>query len=43
MRGAHSGAETSMTLWNLGTLDGARIARIEEFSEEGDALAAARM
>jgi ketosteroid isomerase-like protein len=42
MRGARSGAETSMRLWNLVTLDGGRIARIEEFSEEADALAASK-
>ena len=42
MRGARSGAETSMRLWNLVTLDGARIARIEEFSEEADATFAVR-
>jgi ketosteroid isomerase-like protein len=41
MRGARSGVETSMRLWNLVTLDGERIARIEEFSEEADAVAAA--
>jgi len=42
MRGARSGAETSMRLWNLVTLDGGRIACIEEFSEEADALAASK-
>ena len=42
MRGAGSGAETSMPLWNLLTLDGARIARVEEFSDEAAALAAAK-
>jgi hypothetical protein len=31
-----------MRLWNLVTLDGGRIARVEEFSDEGPALAAAR-
>ncbi len=42
MRGLGSGAETSMPLWNLITLDGARIVRVEEFSDEEAALAAAR-
>jgi hypothetical protein len=42
MRGSGSGAETSMQLWNLVTLDGSRIARVEEFSDEATALAAAR-
>ena len=42
MRGLGSGAETSMPLWNLITLEGDRIVRVEEFSDEGDALAAAR-
>ena len=42
MRGARSGAETSMRLWNLVRLDGGRIACIEEFSEEADALAASK-
>ena len=41
MRGLGSGAETSMPLWNLITLEGARIVRVEEFSDEEDALAAA--
>ena len=41
MRGKGSGAEASMRLWNLLTLDGSRIARIEEFSDEHAALAAA--
>jgi hypothetical protein len=41
MRGARSGIDTSMRLWNLVTLDGERIARIEEYSEEADAVAAA--
>jgi ketosteroid isomerase-like protein len=41
MRGARSGIETSMRIWNLVTFYGGRIARIEEFSEEADALAAA--
>ena len=41
MRGTRSGAETSMRLWNLITLDASRIARIEEFNEEDAALAAA--
>lgn len=42
MRGARSGAETSMPLWNLVTLAGSRITRVEEFSEETAALDAAR-
>jgi len=42
MRGLGSGVETSMQLWNLITLDGARIVRVEEFSDEEAALAAAR-
>ena len=41
MRGSGSGAETSMRLWNLVTLEGSRIARIEEFSDEVTALRAA--
>ena len=41
MRGTRSGAETSMRLWTLMTLDASRIVRIEEFSEEDAALAAA--
>jgi ketosteroid isomerase-like protein len=40
MLGARSGAETSMRLWNLLTFEGRRILRIEEFSDEDDALAA---
>ena len=40
MRGARSGVETSMRLWNLLTFEGRRILRIEEFSDEEDALAA---
>ena len=42
MRGARSGAETSMPLWNLVTVVGSRLTRVEEFSEEADALDAAR-
>jgi ketosteroid isomerase-like protein len=42
IRGRGSGAESSMRLWNLLTLDGSRIARVEEFSDEAAALAAAR-
>lgn len=34
MRGLGSGAETSMPIWNLITVDGSRIARVEEFSDE---------
>ena len=41
MRGALSGAETSMRLWNLVTFDGARIARLEEFNDQQAALTAA--
>jgi hypothetical protein len=42
IRGSGSGAEAAMPLWNLVTLHGSRIARVEEFTEEEDALAAAR-
>jgi ketosteroid isomerase-like protein len=42
MRGTSSGAEVSMRLWNLLTLDGSRVARVEEFSDEAAALAAGR-
>jgi ketosteroid isomerase-like protein len=42
MRGSRSGLETSMRLWNLLTLDGSRVTRVEEFSDEEAALAAAR-
>jgi ketosteroid isomerase-like protein len=42
MRGSRSGLETSMRLWNLVTLDGSRVTRVEEFSDEEAALAAAR-
>ena len=41
IRGASSGAESSMQLWNLITLAGSRVRRVEEFSEEADARAAA--
>jgi ketosteroid isomerase-like protein len=41
MRGAGSGAESSMRFWNLLTVAGSRIARVEEFSDEAAALAAA--
>ena len=41
MRGTGSGVETSMRIWNVVTLDGPRIARIEEFSDEAAALRAA--
>jgi hypothetical protein len=41
IRGGGSGAEATMPLWNLFTLDGARVARIEEFNDEASALAAA--
>ena len=40
--GAASGAQASMRAWNLITLDGDQIARIEEFTDEASALAAAR-
>jgi ketosteroid isomerase-like protein len=42
MRGSESGAETSMPLWNLVTLEHSRITRIEEFSDVESARAAAR-
>jgi uncharacterized RmlC-like cupin family protein/ketosteroid isomerase-like protein len=41
IRGVRSGAESSMQLWNLVTLAGSRITRVEEFSDEADARAAA--
>jgi hypothetical protein len=41
-RGAGSGAEASMPIWNLMTLDGDRIVMFEEFADEQSALAAAR-
>jgi ketosteroid isomerase-like protein len=41
-RGAGSGAEASMPVWNLITLDGDRIVRFEEFADEQSALAAVR-
>jgi ketosteroid isomerase-like protein len=41
MRGISSGAETSMRIWNLLTVEGSRLVRIEEFSDEAAALAAA--
>jgi ketosteroid isomerase-like protein len=41
MRGTGSGVETSMRIWNLVTLEGSRIARIVEFSDEAAALHAA--
>jgi ketosteroid isomerase-like protein len=40
--GAKSGAQGSMRAWNLITLEGDQIARIEEFTDEASALAAAR-
>lgn len=40
--GAMSGAEGSMQAWNVITLEGDQIARIEEFTDEASALAAAR-
>jgi ketosteroid isomerase-like protein len=42
MRGSRSGLETAMRLWNLVTVEGARITRVEEFSDEAAALDAAR-
>jgi ketosteroid isomerase-like protein len=42
MRGSGSGVETAMPLWNLVTVEGSRIARIQEFSDEAAALDAAR-
>jgi hypothetical protein len=42
IRGTGSGAEARMQLWNLFTLDGSQVARIEEFNDEASALAAAR-
>ena len=42
MRGTGSHAEASMRFWNLVTLDGSRIARVEEFTDEAAALAAAQ-
>jgi ketosteroid isomerase-like protein len=42
MRGASGGAQVAMPLWNLITVDGSRIARVEEFTDEPAALAAAR-
>lgn len=42
MRGTGSGAEVDMPFWNLLTLDGSRLSRIEEFVDEESALAAAR-
>jgi hypothetical protein len=41
IRGTGSGAHATMQLWNLFTLDGSQIARIEEFNDEASALAAA--
>ena len=41
IRGTGSGAQAAMQLWNLFTLDGSQIARIEEFNDEASALAAA--
>jgi ketosteroid isomerase-like protein len=40
--GAKSGAEGSMRAWNLITVEDGLIARIEEFTDEASALAAAR-
>lgn len=43
MLGAGSGADTSMRLWDLLTVDDSRrVVRVEEFSDEAAALAAAR-
>jgi ketosteroid isomerase-like protein len=41
LRGTGSGAEASMRLWNVITLEDSRVARIEEFNDEAMALAAA--
>jgi ketosteroid isomerase-like protein len=40
--GAKSGAQGSMRAWNLITVEDGLIARIEEFTDEASALAAAR-
>ena len=36
-------SETSMPLWNLVTVVGSRLTRVEEFSDEADARDAARL
>ena len=41
MRGTSSGVETSMRIWHVVTVEGRRIARIEEFSDEASALRSA--
>jgi ketosteroid isomerase-like protein len=41
IHGAASGAESSMRMWNLFTFEGDRILRIEEFSDESEALTSA--
>jgi hypothetical protein len=41
IRGSGSGAEATMQLWNLVTLHGSQVARIEEFNDEAAARAAA--
>jgi hypothetical protein len=42
LRGVGGGVEAAMRLWNLFTLDGARITRVEEFTDESAALASSR-
>ena len=42
MRGTTGGAQAAMRVWNLITVEGSRIARIEEFTDEPAALGAAR-
>jgi ketosteroid isomerase-like protein len=42
IRGAASGAESSMRMWNLIAVEGDQIVRIEEFIDESDALSASR-
>jgi ketosteroid isomerase-like protein len=42
MRGASGGAQAAMRVWNLITVEGSRIARVEEFTDEPAALGAAR-
>jgi hypothetical protein len=41
MRGTGGGAEAAMRLWNIVTVEGSRIARVEEFTDEPSARAAA--
>jgi hypothetical protein len=42
MRGRGSGAQADMRIWNLLTIDGSRVRRVEEFVNEESALTAAR-